>query len=190
MSTRATYGFSSDRRKKQQFIYIHYDGYPTGAAVYFYNALLHVGGGNFATVFIRANPNAELTDSHEIHGDTEYKYDVTGYGPKAQIEAYKISLLGDRAVCFFSGLLHEFISRYSSDIPDFKPFREVNRPYYPSQIMTEDMAANAIKSPLANLIAWKGKYEGSGNWDSCVQDLKSIVAVFPNLLSEEMRAFV
>lgn len=180
MSTRATYGFDqkSNYPRRKHFIYIHYDGYPSGAAVYFYNALMNPSKGNFATVFIRANPHAELTDSHDIHGDTEYKYDITGYGPSAQIEAYHIS---DKTTCFFSGLLHEFVQNYSKNIDDFKPFKEVNRPYYPSQIMNVVLAEQALKAPLGNLTAWKGKFEDGANWDASVQDAKAILDVFPEL---------
>ena len=74
MSTRATYLFTS-RSHVPVSIYIHYDGYPSGAAAYFWAAhhcANHRGG--FAGQFVRANELAEFTSGHDSHGDTEYRY--------------------------------------------------------------------------------------------------------------------
>lgn len=71
MSTRATYGFPDDGVT----IYKHHDGYPKGAATHFYNAWRNAGRG-MAAGFLRGNDDAELTKSHEYHGDTEYRYEV------------------------------------------------------------------------------------------------------------------
>lgn len=90
MSTRATYRFTSafDRTPDTTF-YIHHDGYLAGAAQYLHAMVDHLtvadndgyqaieerrGGCAFA--FIRANMRAEVTASHEQHGDTEYRYNV------------------------------------------------------------------------------------------------------------------
>ena len=74
MATRATYCFTNDGYMTT--VYIHWDGYPAGAATYFQNALDCDQHGCFATKFIRANDRAELTMSHAYHGDTEYWYDL------------------------------------------------------------------------------------------------------------------
>ena len=78
MATRATYGFHSSR-KPDITIYIHHDGYEIGAASYIAKALEEGGEtlNDYFTVesFIRANGRAEITKSHEDHGDTEYRYD-------------------------------------------------------------------------------------------------------------------
>ena len=92
MSTRATYRFipkNSVRGRWQSIttIYIHHDGYPEGAASYLEDAFT-------AEAFLAKNDRAEVTESHEIHGDTEYRYDITeefwvgggasaGYGVRA-----------------------------------------------------------------------------------------------------------
>lgn len=77
MSTRATYKIDFTT------FYIHWDGYPEGAATYFQNAFKHrhtmedrAPNATLADDFIRANPRAELTPSHDSHGDTEFRYTV------------------------------------------------------------------------------------------------------------------
>ena len=86
MSTRATYQFRSSREANfghshpTVTFYIHYDGYPDGAACYLADAVLYTAKdchGGLVANFLRANPLAEFTDSHEIHGDTEWRYTVT-----------------------------------------------------------------------------------------------------------------
>lgn len=78
MSTRATYEIDGTT------FYIHYDGYPTGAAEYFMTALQYIVddkpraiNSGFKDIFIKANKNAEITESHDAHLDTNYRYTVT-----------------------------------------------------------------------------------------------------------------
>jgi len=84
VSTRATYQIG------ETVFYCHWDGYPTGAAQRFANMVAaHTvaqtekersfdpcedrrGGWPFA--FIRGNLDAEPTEDHEAHGDTEFRY--------------------------------------------------------------------------------------------------------------------
>jgi multimeric flavodoxin WrbA len=84
MGTRATYQIGNHT------FYIHYDGYAAGAAVYFYNMIeaanvlddsgigRELNHGGYAEQFLRGNPSAEFTTSHEDHGDTEYHYTLEG----------------------------------------------------------------------------------------------------------------
>ena len=79
MATRATYKFSSKHAYDGEFyVYNHWDNYLAGAAEHFFQALVHSGeyGLLRAESFIRGNERAELTQSHEVHGDTEYRYDI------------------------------------------------------------------------------------------------------------------
>ena len=69
MSTRATYEFRSNFHNPV-VIYKHHDGYPEGAVE-------HLEGVRTAEQFIRKIDEAEITDSHEVHGDTEYRYYIT-----------------------------------------------------------------------------------------------------------------
>ena len=84
MSTRATYSFQSSG-KPTITLYIHHDGYEAGAGHYLAQAFAE-GGENrndYFTVesFIKANDRAEITGSHEAHGDTEYRYDFIAAAP-------------------------------------------------------------------------------------------------------------
>lgn len=79
MSTRATYEIREGGNSHT--FYIHHDGYPAGAAVYFQN-MLKANGASLASRFIRGNERAEFTAGHEAHGDTEFKYTLTRTGEK------------------------------------------------------------------------------------------------------------
>lgn len=76
MSTRATYQIKSGFSKVT--LYIHHDGYFEGAAQYFRKTLdlMATSDCDLLTCFLWANGRAELTGSHESHGDTEYRYDL------------------------------------------------------------------------------------------------------------------
>jgi hypothetical protein len=78
MSTRATYQFISEWSGTHT-VYIHHDGYPEGAAEYFTKE----NGAPIVKVetFLRSNEKAELTKSHEIHGDSEFRYTVKSGQP-------------------------------------------------------------------------------------------------------------
>jgi len=84
MATRATYEFESEHAcTRRTTLYIHWDGYPAGAALYLYKALSEDVRGGMPERMIRANDGAELTENHELHGDTEFRYTVLGAGPGA-----------------------------------------------------------------------------------------------------------
>lgn len=74
MSTRATYQFISEWSGTHT-AYIHHDGYPEGAANYLSNGEKPITS---IDSFIRANEKAEMTSSHETHGDTDYRYTIEG----------------------------------------------------------------------------------------------------------------
>lgn len=91
MSTRATYEINGTP------FYCHCDGYPSGAAEKLRLMIAELtrpakpggvsaiadrrGGATFA--FIRGNDDAEPTEGHQAHGDTEYRWNVTLAGPGA-----------------------------------------------------------------------------------------------------------
>ena len=82
MSTRATYQI------EEVTFYIHYDGYQEGAAGYFLNMIesnsaidkngMPLNRGGPVEAFIRGNRLAEFTESHDLHGDTEFEYTLKG----------------------------------------------------------------------------------------------------------------
>jgi hypothetical protein len=85
MATRATYQIN------QTNFYCHWDGYPEGAAVRFANMIeamtvpadeahwkncIADRRGGFEYAFIRGVMDAEPTEGHDAHGDTEHRYTV------------------------------------------------------------------------------------------------------------------
>jgi hypothetical protein len=114
MSTRATYKFYG--KKPYLTLYIHHDGYPKGAAQYVQNWMGNdMENSPYLTVekFIRANDKAEITQSHESHSDTEYRYDFI-----QDDEGWKV-LVEERKWCgendfegIWGGTLDEFVTEH------------------------------------------------------------------------------
>lgn len=75
MATRATYSIEKGMNEKVYSFYIHWDGYPEGAATYFEAMLKHSKGLISPESFLRANEGASFTVPSQ-HGDTEYHYDL------------------------------------------------------------------------------------------------------------------
>lgn len=101
MSTRATYQFVHG------CVYVHHDGYPSGAAEYFKNGVKNV------EAFIRGNLKAELTMDHSMHQDTDYQYDINDFnGQLIARKSYFDEVLGKRYDVFFEGTVSEFITKY------------------------------------------------------------------------------
>lgn len=113
MSTRATYSFELPYGKATITIYIHCDGYPEGAACYFWNMYQHKSyKGSLADIFIKANPfDAELIESHEIYANIEYQYymDSKGFLVAKKTE----SAFEDNSTIFFEGHFAQFINQYA-----------------------------------------------------------------------------
>lgn len=131
MSTRATYQFTGERTPGLNHstptvtLYIHHDGYPEGAACYFWN-MHHATSRDRAPLvcFLRANECAELTESHEAHGDTEYRYTLRGSFLTASHR--RLSDESRQFVGFFAGELHEFLNKYGpAGVEGFTPLRVV-----------------------------------------------------------------
>jgi hypothetical protein len=193
MSTRATYRFIEAGRPgaNTTTVYIHHDGYPEGAAVYLNHALSNPSKGNMATQFIRANDGAEITKSHAVHGDTEFCYDIKGEGSDAEIIAYAYIYNGDKRTkrSIFSGLLYQFIDQHSKFISDHVPFRKIDDGWR-SAWYNLAQARLALARPVGNLKGWKGRFEGSGNWHYSVEEAKRVLAVFPELATDEIKELV
>ena len=107
MSTRATYQINDKRynnETRKMTFYIHHDGYKEGAAHYFYNMIETLTGtgegykanskGGNIEAFLRANYNAEITESHNAHGDTEYRYTLNADNT---LEVSEVSWNGDNS---------------------------------------------------------------------------------------------
>lgn len=126
MSTRAVYGFRDSGGIHH--VYVHHDGYPSGAADKFKDTLgsrmvwplPRFEADEFAAGFIAVNKqgsgSVRLTHGPEHHGDMEYYYIVyqpTPEGP-LYVEAYDTPF-DDFASkkLLFKGLLTEFIANAS-----------------------------------------------------------------------------
>jgi hypothetical protein len=124
MSTRAVYGFRDQHGI--QHVYVHHDGYPSGAAQKFANtlaskriwALPRFEADEFGAGFIAVNKDSagsvRLTQGPEQHGDIEYYYIVyqpTPEGP-LYVEAYDVPFDAPKGrKLLFKGLLSEFIKK-------------------------------------------------------------------------------
>ena len=114
MSTRAVYGFKDDR--STHWVYVHHDGYPTGAAEKFQKTLdsklawplPRFESDEFGASFIAANKigsgSVRLTSGPEAHGDIEYVYTVSQKGEVLWLDAAYPN--GEN---FWSGYLSTFI---------------------------------------------------------------------------------
>ena len=117
MSTRAVYGFKDSRGT--HWVYVHHDGYPTGAASKF-DAVLKSKlawplprweADEFGAAFVAANKTGPgsvmLTSGPDAHDDIEYVYVVTD-----QLEDGKLRLTASypgNGEPFFQGTLTTFV---------------------------------------------------------------------------------
>jgi len=146
MSTRATYNFQSGN--SDTTLYIHHDGYLEGAAIYFYNALIHPSQSGGAETMLRANLRAKITMSHAVHADAEYRYDVIGWGPDADLTATYRDAKPTWKVVYHSKL-HEFIDSHKNLIADYSPFKYVSVGY--GEQWHNAITAKRIMGPFSHL---------------------------------------
>ena len=173
MATRGTYQFVDADTKVT--LYVHWDNYLEGAAVYFYNMLTKPSKGNLATQFIRAVDGAEITKSHAYHGDTEYQYTING----KDADAYLVVKSVREKQVVFVGSLVDFIEKHNENIMHYKPLRRYVSEWGLAQWLTADMALVHIKDKLATMEKWKDKHVES--WKSYAQNVNSLVKLFPEL---------
>ena len=77
MATRAVYSFTGFPGTAEHHLYLHHDGYPTGAAWRFATALRHSHEASaFLASFLSTQPRAEPIQSPEQAADAEYHYRV------------------------------------------------------------------------------------------------------------------
>jgi hypothetical protein len=176
MSTRATYSFAKHfTRSGPNYpvltLYIHHDGYPTGAAYYFWQAHHFAGNthGGFTEAFIRANGRAELTDSHQHHGDTEYRYTCVNGVLTAQ------QRVTDGWRTFFEGPYWEFINRYPASIDGFTPIREMAGLWGTRCLVSRQQAESNAKRAREHATQYRAKFpQFTGNADSADQDAERL----------------
>ena len=77
MATRAVYSFTGFPGVPERHLYLHHDGYPTGAAWRFATALRQrPEPGAFAAAFLATQPGADPLVAPEQAADAEYRYQV------------------------------------------------------------------------------------------------------------------
>ncbi len=77
MATRSVYTFTGFENDAQCHLYLHHDGYPTGAAWRFAQALRQCPEpASFLVAFVSTQPRAEPIQSPEQAADAEYCYRV------------------------------------------------------------------------------------------------------------------
>ena len=75
LATRSVYSFTGFHETPVRHLYLHHDGYPTGAAWRFAEALREAPEpDSFHVAFLNTQPNAEPIQSPEQAADAEYRY--------------------------------------------------------------------------------------------------------------------
>ena len=189
MSTRGTYKFV-DSFSSDVTIYIHYDNYPQGAAVYLYNTLTNPSKGGFGTQFIRANKEAEITISHDTHGDTEYQYHIICKHNLFDSEVVVRKVIRDWDLDtryyeeYFKGNILDFIEKENGLIEDYSPFKKVKFGSC-SEVLNESTASVRFYKTIDEIKSWQEKFKDSVNYRYAVDDLKALAKEFPSLQQEE-----
>lgn len=169
MSTHATYQFiDTEQARLTTTVYVHHDGYPDGAAGYFYRAL-DGGKGNAATRFIRANPGAEIMEA-----SAEYRYTLTGSLDDGQLVAEKARSDG-AWIQFFKGQVRDFIA----DNQGLQKMPVVAMTYsFPqrTRLLTPEAAIREWKQLAATLAGWKaqGQEDIQSNVASAIKQLATL----------------
>ena len=172
MSTRATYLLSTAYDNDMVCFYIHQDGYPEGAANYFYN-MHHCKNAKagFAGRFFRANANAEFIPCHEAHGDTEFCYTLNIRG---LLKAWKKERINNQWDIFYQGAWYHFVNTYLKDAMHLHLFK-FSENAQQEIIMTIPEAQNWVK-------AFTNKVSDS---DYTYQDMQTLQAQIDAILTQK-----
>jgi len=93
LATRAVYSFFGFPSTPQFHLYLHHDGYPTGAAWRFAEASREsIEPASFLVAFLSTQPSAEPIQSPEQTADAEYRYLVhllPDADPRLQVQCWR-----------------------------------------------------------------------------------------------------
>jgi hypothetical protein len=93
LATRAVYTFSGFPCDPVRHLYLHHDGYPTGAAWRFAQALREAPESEtFLAAFLVTQPKAEPIETPEQAADAEYRYRVEllpGLVPQLKVQGWR-----------------------------------------------------------------------------------------------------
>jgi len=100
LATRAVYTFTGFPESPVCHLYLHHDGYPTGAAWRFAEASREsIEPASFLVAFLSTQPNAEPIQSSKQAADAEYRYLVqllAEADPHLQVQCWRRIPGGDR----------------------------------------------------------------------------------------------
>ena len=93
MATRAVYSFTGFPEAPVHHLYLHHDGYPTGAAWRFATALREQpAAAEFLIAFLSSQPGAVALAAPEEAADADYRYVVelrTGVDPQLTVQGWR-----------------------------------------------------------------------------------------------------
>ncbi len=182
MGTRATYQIGS------HVFYIHYDGYEDGAAVYFYNMIdamnklddsgigRNLNDGGYPEQFIRGNPGASFTESHELHGDTEYQYTLQGDELHVAELGWDRNEDGTKEIKnqYFINI-EDFINKNQRCLEGLKVTRYAYNAYGGTSLMTKENLEDLLHSEEKLQITWAANGNNKGaNWDGLCERIDRI----------------
>lgn len=165
MATSAIYTFVKNHANPQVDYYIHYDGYPEGAASYFVDMLsCENRRGGLHTAFMRANDLAEFA-SEGLVGEYHYVVD------------------GDKIECFNVQRGHHLF--FSGDILDFvSKFANVKMVRVRGKYMTKEQVFKEIDSLIAQ-VNHQDSNGWTGNASSSVNELWAVAKEYRNAFGED-----
>lgn len=110
MPIRATYLLPAETSCQQVCFYIPYDGYPEGAATYFYKMYqCENKQGGYAECFLRANSDAKFTKNHEARVDTEFRYTIN---VQNILSVWKKAIFANQWSIIYEGPWYQFVNKY------------------------------------------------------------------------------
>ena len=169
MSTRATYTFKTRFTGTTTF-YIHHNGYERGAAnLYFAPCFDRFG----PDAFYRTNERAELTKNRDMHGDTEFHYEIEMDDEKPQdadLTVYARDYSGDdKWNKIFEGKVIDFINQHAEPENQHK---KVKIGYFSERWLTKSNILNTLEKKKAHYKAYKKQHPTmAGNISSMESDI-------------------
>ena len=117
MGTTATFSFKhSNGYGVQVTVKQHWDGYVSGAADMLFNCET-LEPACCVEEFVRINPRAEVTPSHDAHGFADYRYSIVYHGKgKADIMARRRIGGSENYEIIFQGSLGDFIDIHHAEM--------------------------------------------------------------------------
>ena len=192
MSTRATYHFLADGpHVPSTAIYIHYDGFPDGAARHLWTIFTGAKQrGCMATRLLANCEFSELTVSHAAHSDTEYRYTIANQrsGLNADITCEARINFGDAWTTDADCTVRDFLELHPRQLGKlFTPFLDMSLGYA-NRTLNLQLAAREVVRCCKMLEIWEGNgacVPRSANWQSLAGQLNALLEAWPQLAVDE-----